>query len=70
MLMHKRLTKNIKKLDMWDIKLMHAGMVFLTFFALLLIPQLMGWLHNQSKWIMLAIAIVLFIRPCRKIWKK
>ncbi len=66
----KYLKKKVKKLDVLDLKLMHAGMLFLTLFALLLIPQFMNWLHRQNKWIMLIIAVVLFARPCYKFWKK
>ena len=69
-LLMKKLTKKVKKLDILDIKLMHAGTVFLTLFALLLIPQFMTWVHGQSKWLMLGIAVVLFARPCYKYWKK
>lgn len=66
----KHLKKKVKNLTILDLKLMHAGMLFLTFFILLLIPQLMNWLHNQNKWIILAIAIILFIKPCKKVWKQ
>jgi predicted branched-subunit amino acid permease len=66
----KHLTKKVRNLDILDIKLMHLAMVFLTLFVLLLIPQFMNWVHGQSKWLMLGIAVVLFIRPCSKFWKK
>ena len=66
----KYLKKKVKNLNILDLKLMNAAMVFLTFFILLLISPLMDWLHNQSKWLMLIIAVVLFIRPCKKFWKK
>jgi hypothetical protein len=66
----KHLKKKIKNLDVLDIKLMHAGMLFLTLFALLLIPQFMNWLHNQNLWLMLVISVVLYLRPCKKFWKK
>lgn len=66
----KKLTKQVKKFDILDIKLMYLAMVFLTFFALLFINPLMNWLHGQDKWIMLIIAIILFARPCYKCWIK
>lgn len=66
----KYLKKKVRGMDVLDLKLMHAGMLFLTFFLLLLIPQLMNWVHAQDKLWMLGIAVVLFARPCYKFWRK
>lgn len=68
--MFEKYNKYVKKLDFIDLKLTYAGTVFLTFFVLLLIPQFMNWVHGQSKWLMLIIAVVLFLRPCYKFWIK
>ena len=66
----KKYKDNIKNLDLLDIKLMHLAVIFLTFFVLLFIPQLMTWVSNSNKWLMLILAVVLFIRPCSRFWKK
>jgi len=64
------LKKNIKKLDHLDVILMKLGFVFLTFFVLLLIPQLMNWLNNTNKWYILIAAAIFLARPMYKAHKK
>ena len=66
----KHLKKKVKNLDVLDIKLMHAGMLFLTLFALRLIGPFMEWTNRQNIWLLLGLAIILFARPCHKFWKK
>ncbi len=70
LLKFKKLLKKIKNLDLLDLCLIMAGVLFLTIFLLKVIPSFMDWAHRSSIWIILLVMVLLFARPCYKYWIK
>jgi len=65
--MHKNLNKKIKKMDVWDLKLVKLSTASFVLFVLSIWPAALTWIGNTSWWWFLAATIIFAWRPIRKV---
>ncbi len=64
----KKLNKNVKKMNMWDVGLLKGGMIAFTLFLITVWDGLMNLIHQVHWGWFLGAAVLLFIKPAKVSW--
>lgn len=62
--------KRVKKLDVWDIKLIMLSTAAFVLFVLVIWPAVMTWVASVHWGWFLGAMIILALRPIKKAWSK
>ena len=54
----KKLDKQMKKLDVWDVSLIKLSVAAFVLFVITVWPAAMNWVHSVNPWYFLAAAII------------